>query len=60
MTTAVVVGVLGINGGTIPSHGEDLSGDNKMSKDSGNDDNEGSGGGVRDKKGGQCQTMKKI
>ncbi len=37
--------------GEVPSNGEDLCGDNKMSKDSDNDDNGGSGGGVRDKRG---------
>ncbi len=50
-TMAVVVRVLGIKGGTMPSNGEDLSGKDKMSKNS-NDGGDGrSGGGVRDKSG---------
>jgi hypothetical protein len=47
----VVVGVLGIKGETMTSNGEDLCGNNEMSKDSNNDDNGGSGGGVMDKMG---------
>jgi hypothetical protein len=35
----------------MPSNGEDLSGNDKMSKDSNNEDNGGSGGGVGDKRG---------
>jgi hypothetical protein len=46
-----VLGVLGIEGGTMLSIGEDLSGNDMMSKDSDNDDNGSSGGGVRDKRG---------
>ncbi len=40
----------------MPSNGEDLSGNNKMSKDSNNDNDGGSGGGVRDKKGDNGRT----
>ncbi len=40
------MGVLGIKGGTMPSNGEDLSSDNKMSKDSNDDDNGRSDEGV--------------
>ncbi len=36
--------------GEVPSNGEDLSGNDKMSEDSNNDDNGHSGGGVRDKR----------
>ncbi len=50
-TVAVVARVFGKKGGTMPSNGEDLCGNNKMSKDSNNDNNGGSGEGVRDKMG---------
>ncbi len=43
-TMAVMVGVLGIKGGTVPSNGQDLSGDDDMCKDSNNDINGGSVG----------------
>jgi hypothetical protein len=48
---AVVVGVLGMKAGTMPRNREDLSGKDKMSKDSNYDDDRGSGGGARDKRG---------
>jgi hypothetical protein len=46
----VVVGVFGIKRRTMPSNGEDLSGDDKIIKDSDDDNDDGSGGGVWDKR----------
>ncbi len=44
----------------MPSNGEDLSGDDKMSKDS-NDDNDGhSGGGARDKMGENAKQYRRV
>ena len=44
----------------MPSNGEDLSGDNKMIKNS-NDDNGGSsGGGVRDKRGTNADQWRRL
>ncbi len=54
MTVAVVVRVIGIKGGTVPSNGEELSGKDELSKDSDDDNDSGSGGGVRDKRGGNA------
>ncbi len=59
-TMAVVVGVLGIKEGTIPINREDLSGNNKMSKDSSNDDNGGSGGSFRDKRGDNAEQLRRF
>jgi hypothetical protein len=56
-TMAVVVGVLGIKRGTIPRLGEDLSSNSKMSKESNYDKDDGSGGGVRDKRGDNGWTL---
>ncbi len=56
-TMAVVVGVLGIKGETMPSMEKGWSGDNKMSKDSNKCNNGGSGGGVRDKRGDNWSTL---
>jgi hypothetical protein len=42
--------------GEVPSNGEDLSGDNKMSKDSDDDKNGGSVGGGKDKRGDNGRT----
>ncbi len=44
-------------GGNVPSTGEDLSGNNEMSKDSNDDDNGSSSGGVRDRRGDNCRTL---
>jgi hypothetical protein len=57
---AVVLGVLGMKGGTMPSNGEDLSGDKKMSKDSNNDNDGGSGGGVWDKRGHNAEQWRRF
>ncbi len=44
----------------MPSNGEDLSGDNKMSKDSDNDNDGGSGGGVWDKRGHNAKQWRRF
>jgi hypothetical protein len=57
---AVVVGLLGIKGGTIPRNGDDLSSKNKMSKDSNHDNNGASVGGVRDKRGDNAKQFRRF
>ncbi len=59
-TMGVVVGVVGIKEGTMPSKGEDLSGNDKMSKDSNNDNNGSSGGGVGDKRGDNAKQWRRF
>jgi hypothetical protein len=60
-TVAVVVArVLGKKGGTMPSNGEDLCSNDKMSKYSNNDDNGGSGEGVRDKMGDNAKQWRRF
>jgi hypothetical protein len=44
----------------MPSNGEDLSGKDKMSKNSNNGDNCGSGGGVRDKRGDNAKQWRRF
>ncbi len=60
MTMAVVVGVLGIKWGTMLSNGEYVSGNNEMSKDSKDDNNDGIGGGVRDKRGDNAKQLRRF
>ncbi len=57
---AVVVGVLGIKGGEMPSNGGDFSGKDKVSKDSNNDIDGGSGGVVRDKRGDSAKQWRRV
>jgi hypothetical protein len=52
--------VFGIKGGTMPSNGEDLSGYAEMSKDTKNEDNGSSGGGVRDKQGDNAKQWRRF
>jgi hypothetical protein len=44
----------------MPSNGENLSGNDEMSKNSDNDDNGHSGGGVRDKRGDNVKQWRRF
>jgi hypothetical protein len=47
--------------GEVPSNGEDLSGNDKMSKDSDDDDDDGGcGGGVREKRGDNAKQWRRF